>query len=61
NKHNRDAQSRFSVQVRQMFQIPVVHSRCENGELATYGLFYRAESGLFLVYDFEQDNYRPLM
>ena len=61
NAHNRDAQARFALLVRQMSQIPVVHSRCANGELATYGLFYRAESGLFLAYNGEQDECRPLM
>ena len=61
NAQNRDAQKKFASQVRRMTQIPVVHSRWANGELAVYGLFYRAESGLFLSYDAEQDDFQPLM
>ncbi len=53
-------QERFAGQVEQLSQIPVVHSRWRDGELAVYALFHRAESGLFLAYDTDTDTFRPL-
>ncbi|MCU0959398.1 MAG: hypothetical protein MUF48_04775 [Pirellulaceae bacterium] len=57
---HREVQDRFAEQVQQVSRIPVVHRRWRGGELAVYGLFYRAESGLFLAYDVDTDTYRPL-
>ncbi|MCA9212239.1 MAG: hypothetical protein KDB27_04170 [Planctomycetales bacterium] len=61
NDENRDAQERFASLVQQMSQIPVVHNRWSSDKLAVYGLFYRAESGLFLAYDAATDTFRPLV
>jgi hypothetical protein len=57
----RAVRNRFAMQVQQLSQIPVVHSRWRDGELAVYGLFYRSESGLFLQYDVERDTFHPLV
>jgi len=61
NTRNRAAQARFAEHIQRMSQIPVVHNRWSSGELAVYGLFYRAESGLFLAYDADADTFRPLL
>ena len=62
---NQRVESRGSRRIRRAGPADVADSRCPqslaNGELAVYGLFYRAESGLFLAYDAEQDSFRPLM
>lgn len=57
----RDAQQRFASHVQQMLQIPVVHHRWSSGELAVYGLFYRADSGLFLAYDMNANSFHALL
>jgi len=61
NAQNRDTQERFASLVQQMSQIPVVHNRWSSDELAIYGLFYRAESGLFLAYDARTDTFSALV
>lgn len=61
NTRNRDAQKRFAAHVQQMLRIPVVHNHWSNGELQVYGLFYRAENGLFLAYNVDVDAFRPLV
>jgi carbonic anhydrase len=61
NARNQDAQQRFASHVQAMSQIPVVHNRWVNDELAVHGLFYRVESRLFLAYDPDEDRFRPLI
>lgn len=61
NVQTRSAQEQFAAHVRQMLQIPVLHNRWSSGELAVYGLFYRAEGGLFLAYDADAGTFRPLV
>ncbi len=61
NARNHQAQERFAAHVQQMSQIPVLHNRWSSGELAVCGLFYRAESGLFLAYDADADTFHPLV
>lgn len=61
NARNRAAQERFAGHVQRMSQIPVVHNRLSNGELAVYGLFYRTDSGLFAAYDAEAGTFRALV
>ena len=63
HRHNArvcEAQAVFVEQVRELSQIPTVHRRWRNGDLDVYGLFYRAESGLFFAYDADTDTFRPL-
>lgn len=55
------AQKVFSEQFQHLMQIPVVHSDWREGSLDIYGLFYREESGVFLQYDFENDDFVPLL
>ena len=55
----REAQKRLGASVQQVSQIPVVHDRWANGELAVSGLFYRSETGFFVSYDAETDVYSP--
>jgi len=44
-----------------MVKIQVVDDALSNGVLSVYGLFYRAESGLFLTYDADTDEFHPLV
>ncbi|MCU0877586.1 MAG: hypothetical protein MUF06_07370 [Pirellulaceae bacterium] len=59
--HSHHAQVRFAADVQQASQIPLVYRRWSCGELAVHGLFYRAESGVFLAYDPDADSFRALM
>jgi carbonic anhydrase len=52
------AQMRFAADVQQFLQIPPVYRRWTLGELELHGLFFRAESGLFLTYDPDADTFR---
>ena len=56
----RDNQMQFATHIHRMLRIPILNSRWSGGELAVYGLFYRAEVGLFLAYDVNADAFRPL-
>jgi len=58
--HNQEAQQKFATHVQQMSQLSVVTNRWANAELAVSGLFYRAESGLFLAYDPNENIFHPL-
>jgi carbonic anhydrase len=58
---SRQARQLFTDRMQQLSQIPVVHNRWANGELAIYGLFYQAESAMFLAYDVEEGKFRPLV
>lgn len=60
-QHNRSAQNRFAEQLKQLQELPAANSRQQDGELSVYGLFYRDESGLFLLYDAENDSFHPLL
>ena len=61
NARNQQARQSFASQVQQMSQIPAVHTLWASDELAVHGLFYRSESGLFVIYDPNEDSFRPLM
>jgi carbonic anhydrase len=61
NVRNRPAKDRLALQVKQLLELPIVKNRCRNGELSVYGLLYRAESGLFMAYDTNQDTFKPLV
>jgi len=61
NAQIQNAQQKIAAQVQRMSQVPVVHSRWVNAELTIYGLFYRAEDGVFLAYDADNDKFRPLV
>jgi len=60
NVRCREIQEQFAYHARQMSQIPLVRNRWRDDRLEVYGLFYRVESGLFLVYDLETDTFKPL-
>ena len=63
-RHNEqvwETQQRFAAQMRQLAEIPVVHSRRSHGELTVYGLYYRSENDVFLTYDVEHGTCRPLV
>lgn len=59
NARRLEAQERLAANVQQASQIPVVHNRWSNGELAVHGLFYRAETGFFMAYNTETDSFQP--
>ncbi len=54
------AQAQFASHVQKLAQIPVVHNRCANDELAVHGLAYRADGGVFLAYDAENDTFHTI-
>ncbi|TWU29994.1 hypothetical protein [Bythopirellula polymerisocia] len=58
---SQESQKRFVSQFQQLAEIPVIASRVNCEELAISGLFYRAESGLFLAYDPALDQFQPLL
>jgi carbonic anhydrase len=58
--HVREREAALAQHLQQMLQIPVVHDRWRENELAVHGLLYRVESGLFLTYDLVTGTYRPL-
>lgn len=51
NTQSREIEECFARQVEQISQIPSVQSHWQDRRLGVYGLFYRAESGLFFNYD----------
>jgi hypothetical protein len=56
-----EAQKRFSQHIQTLSQLPLVRRlECE-GMMVLHGLFYREESGLFLLYDRESDCFQPLL
>lgn len=55
------AASRFSLQMRQLSEIPAVADRVASSDLTLHGLMYRADSGLFLAYCAEQQKLSPLL
>lgn len=61
NTRNHAAQERLAMQVQRMSRIPCVASRYTAGELSVHGLLYRVESGVFLAYDTNHDEFRPLV
>lgn len=61
NTRNREASRMFGSQAKQFLQIPVVHNARTKEQLQVHGLFYRVESGLFLAFDFEASEFRPLV
>ncbi|MFK8111908.1 MAG: carbonic anhydrase [Rubripirellula sp.] len=61
NEENQIARSEFASQVQEFCQIPGVRQQQADGELTVHGLFYCAESGLFLAYEAETGKYRALM
>lgn len=61
SSRNQNTQRRFALQFQQMSKIPMVQDRLSSGELALYGLLYRAEDGLFLAYEAESEGFHPLM
>jgi carbonic anhydrase len=61
NARHRAAQDRLAIHVRQMSDIPLVRDRYSDGELALYSLIYRAENGIFLAYDRQEDQFHPLV
>ena len=60
NAHNLDTKKQFASHVQALSQVPLVRDRVEINELAVYGLFYRSEGDVFLVYELETDAFRPL-
>ena len=61
NAQNGDAQKDFASHVQKMSQIPVLHNRWSNGDLEILGIFYRAESGVFVAYDADSNTFQPLV
>ncbi len=61
NTQSQETQKRFGSLVQQLSEIREVQQRCDQNELAIYGLFYRSETGVFLAYDANQDAFRPLV
>ena len=55
-----EAQDEFAGQVRQLSQVPAFRKQLSDKEIEIYGLFYRAEAGLFLNYDVGEDTFQPV-
>ena len=58
---NRDGQSRFSQLFNQLTEIPIVQDTLLRGDLVVRGLVYRAEDGMFLEYDKENEEYHSIL
>lgn len=60
NADNRTDQKSFASAVDQFLESPLVHKRRIDGLMAVCGLFYRACDGVFLLYDPNAKNFKPL-
>ena len=60
NAHMSEVQEEFADHVQKLSQLPVVRGCWSLGQLAVSGLFYRAETGLFLHYDAAANTFVPL-
>ncbi|WP_149499716.1 carbonic anhydrase [Roseiconus lacunae] len=61
NARQQAAMRSYAEQFGLFAKIPTVKQRAASGDLTLYGLYYRAESGVFLAYDVIENRYRPLM
>ena len=57
---SKSAETDFARRFQAFRRLPEVKSRLETGNLLAYGLFYRAESGLFLICDPAEGQFHPL-
>lgn len=55
------AKELFAQQYHKFLKIPDVSARSEQNYLEVHGLFYLAESGLFLAYDPQSNTFHPLV
>lgn len=61
NIRNREAASWFVSQVQELLRVPAIYKYWSEKQLQVHGLFYRVESGLFLAYNLETHELRPLI
>ena len=55
------AKNHFADQVDQMLELPVVHGAVRNSELEIHALFFLVQTGTFLSYDPNSDQFTPLI
>lgn len=55
------AKNHFADQVDQMLELPVVHEAVWNSELECHALFFLVQTGTFLTYDPNSDQFTPLI
>lgn len=61
NARSQAMQEAFAKQIQQLSLIPIVHSRWRSGMLGIYGLYFRAECGVFMQYDVKKEAFSPLL
>jgi len=54
------AQGHFVAQLKELLTTPCIASRVSDGTLVVNGLFFRAETGAFAMFDTEDDTFRIL-
>ncbi len=55
-----DLQNQLATQVDRLSHMTLIQSKLIMNEMQLHGLFYRAESGLFYIYDQQHRGFRPL-
>ena len=54
-------QQQLAIQLDKLSRMTLIQSRLLRRQLQLHGLFYRAESGVFYVYDEQRRDFRPLL